>query len=76
MSAARWPAGTVRLHEIVTGIGVSSGRTWATTNSGPIAKSGCGREARNTCAWPVTRSGREHQAREDDGTAQLRTLNV
>ena len=76
MSTARLPGGAVRLHEIVTEIGPRSGRTLATTNSGPIANSGCGRAARNTCGVAGQGSGREHQAREQDGTAQLRTLNV
>jgi hypothetical protein len=50
MSDARRPGCGVRLHEIVTVTGPRSGRTLTTTKSGPIAKSGCGREARKTWA--------------------------
>src|SRR2546425_7722366 len=52
MSAARWPGSGVRLHATVKVTGPRSGPTLATTNSGPIRKSGCGREARNTWAGP------------------------
>ena len=55
MSAARWPGGSGEApRDRQRDRREASGRTWATTNSGPIANSGCGCEARNTCAWPLT----------------------
>ena len=52
MSTFRVTGPAVRLHERFT---VMSGMPWltpATTNRGPIMKSGCGREARKTWPWP------------------------
>jgi hypothetical protein len=75
MSVGRTPGGIARLHDSVTVMGVSSGFTWATTNSGPIANSGCGREARKTWAWPA--AGRAASSRAARRSAQARgTLHL
>src|SRR5262245_57115437 len=50
MSSAPRPGDGVKLHETFTVTEPRSGLTLATTKSGPIEKSGCGRDARKTWA--------------------------
>src|SRR5438093_9490909 len=55
MSAPDLVGGMTRLHRTSTAVVPSAGVTVARTNSGPIAKSGCDRVARNT--WASTAPG-------------------
>src|SRR5512138_893126 len=51
MSSFRVTGPVVRLHERFTVASAVPRLTFATTNRGPIKKSGCGREARKTWQW-------------------------
>ena len=70
MSALLVTGPVVRLHERLTVTCGMPGLTLATTKRGPIMKSGCGRDARNTWARPgagvVTTAQRTaHSATQD-----------